>query len=51
MSIPGQIKMTQWQALEAHYAEMSNVHMRDLFAQNNKRFERFSAQACGILLD
>ncbi len=51
MSIPSQIKMAQWQALEAHYAEMSNVHMRDLFAQNNKRFERFSAQACGILLD
>ncbi|MTC34653.1 glucose-6-phosphate isomerase [Providencia alcalifaciens] len=32
-----------WRALEQHYAEMKNVHMRDLFAQDAQRFTKFSA--------
>ncbi|CAG9408867.1 glucose-6-phosphate isomerase [Providencia alcalifaciens] len=32
-----------WRALEQHYADMKNVHMRDLFAQDEQRFTRFSA--------
>ncbi|UBX50750.1 glucose-6-phosphate isomerase [Providencia alcalifaciens] len=32
-----------WRALEHHYAEMKNVHMRDLFAQDAQRFTKFSA--------
>ncbi|CAG9408986.1 Glucose-6-phosphate isomerase [Providencia alcalifaciens] len=32
-----------WRALDQHYAEMKNVHMRDLFAQDAQRFTKFSA--------
>ncbi|HGF6562185.1 TPA: glucose-6-phosphate isomerase [Providencia alcalifaciens] len=32
-----------WRALEQHYADMKNVHMRDLFAQDKQRFTKFSA--------
>src|SRR5208282_3778144 len=31
-----------WKALQAHYAKISPTHMRDLFAQDPKRFEKFS---------
>lgn len=31
-----------WQALDAHYAAMADVHMRDLFAADPGRAERFS---------
>ena len=41
----------EWKALGEHYAGMADVHMRDLFASEENRFERFSAEACGILLD
>ncbi len=40
-----------WQALEAHQAEMAGVHMRDFFAQDPQRFERFSLRLGDILLD
>lgn len=32
-----------WQALEQHFEEMKTVTMRDLFAQDSERFNRFSA--------
>lgn len=32
-----------WKALEQHYSEIKSVHMRDLFAQDDNRFSRFSA--------
>jgi glucose-6-phosphate isomerase len=40
-----------WQALEAHYEKVSNLHMRDLFAQDPVRFEKFSLRFSAILLD
>ena len=40
-----------WQALDAHQKEMAGVHMRDLFAQDPQRFERFSLRLGDILLD
>jgi len=42
---------TAWQALEAHYHDMKNVHMRDLFAQDSDRFQRFSITFEDILFD
>jgi len=33
-----------WKALEAHYANVSNLHMKDLFAADAKRFDTFSLQ-------
>ena len=41
----------EWRALDAHFPRVAQVHMRDLFARDPDRFERFSARACGILLD
>ena len=39
------------QALQAHYLELKDVHMRELFADDASRFERFSLRAAGILFD
>ena len=40
-----------WQALERHYAEISGLHLRDIFAADPGRGERLTAQAAGIYLD
>jgi len=42
---------TEWTALQAHWEELADVHMRDLFAADPDRFDRMSLSACGILLD
>jgi len=40
-----------WQALVAHRTAMNDVHMRDLFAQDPQRFDRFSLRFQDILFD
>ncbi len=40
-----------WTALDAHRRAIAPLCLRDLFAADPGRFERFSAEACGILLD
>jgi glucose-6-phosphate isomerase len=40
-----------WQALEAHWPEMAGQHMRELFAHDPTRAERFTVEACGLYLD
>lgn len=40
-----------WQALIQHQKTMARVHIRDLFAQEENRFERFSCEAPGLFLD
>jgi glucose-6-phosphate isomerase len=40
-----------WQALEAHYRQTADQHMRDLFAEDEHRFERFSLALGGLFLD
>ena len=40
-----------WSALEAHYATIKDTHLRDLFAQDDKRGERLSLDAAGVFLD
>jgi glucose-6-phosphate isomerase len=37
--------------IRAHQAAMADVHMRDLFAADPKRFERFSLEVGDLLLD
>ncbi|ELX8379884.1 glucose-6-phosphate isomerase [Providencia vermicola] len=32
-----------WRALEQHFSQMKETHMRDLFKQDNDRFHKFSA--------
>ncbi len=40
-----------WKALKTHYESVKAVHMREMFAQDPKRFESFSARLGDILLD
>jgi len=44
-------ELPQWKALETHRRAIGEQHMRDSFAADPGRFETFSAEACGILLD
>jgi len=44
-------ELPAWQALEQHQREISQLHMRDLFAQDSQRFERFSLRLGDILFD
>ena len=49
--MPGPVDLPAWKALEEHQRAISGVHMRDLFAQDPQRFERFSLMAGDILFD
>src|SRR5215472_13600562 len=40
-----------WKALEAHYRKVRELHLRNLFADDPKRGERFTAEAAGLFLD
>ena len=57
-SIDNQIKSgkkltetTEWQALQKHYEEIKDVQMRDMFASDANRFEKFSISLEDMLLD
>jgi glucose-6-phosphate isomerase len=43
--------LAAWQALETHHAQIEPLHMRQLFAQDPTRAERFSAEGAGLFLD
>jgi len=43
--------MPAWQALHQHHAGLAGAHLRRLFEEDARRFERFSAASGGILLD
>jgi glucose-6-phosphate isomerase len=40
-----------WNALEAHYQQIREVHLRRLFADDPARGDRFTLEAVGIFLD
>lgn len=40
-----------WQALQQHRAEMVGFSMREAFAADTRRYQRFSLDSCGLLLD
>ncbi len=44
-------KTQAWKALETYYAEVKDVQMRDLFAQDAERFNKFSVTFENILVD
>ncbi|MEX1019192.1 MAG: glucose-6-phosphate isomerase [Litorilinea sp.] len=48
---PGLTALPAWRALAQHRAAMETVHMRDLFAQDAARFDRFSLQLDDLLFD
>lgn len=40
-----------WKSLQQHYLDIKDGHMRDWFAADANRFERFQVQAAGLTLD
>jgi glucose-6-phosphate isomerase len=44
-------KREAWKALQGHYEEIRSLHLRNLFAADPGRGERFTAEAAGIFLD
>jgi glucose-6-phosphate isomerase len=44
-------RTSAYQTLIAHYAQAKDWHMRDLFAAEPDRFNRFSIEAAGLTLD
>lgn len=44
-------KLAAWQAIEAPYSKVRELHLRKLFAEDPKRGERMTAEAIGIYFD
>jgi glucose-6-phosphate isomerase len=44
-------QLSAWKALESHYQQIKDVHLRSLFADDATRGERLTAEAAGIYLD
>ncbi len=44
-------EMKEWKALEAHSAKAGKARLRDLFAADPKRAEKFTVEAAGIYFD
>jgi glucose-6-phosphate isomerase len=40
-----------WKALQAHYPTIKDLHLRDLFAKDSSRAEKFNAEGAGLFLD
>jgi glucose-6-phosphate isomerase len=49
--IPTLTERPAWGALESHYRKLAGRHLRELFAGDPRRGERFTAEAVGIYLD
>jgi glucose-6-phosphate isomerase len=47
----GLIDLPEWQALQEHYEEMKDVHLRRLFADDPRRGERLVAETGDLYLD
>ena len=45
------VSLPAWQALAGHHAECAHVHLRDLFASDERRGQRYSIEAAGLYLD
>jgi glucose-6-phosphate isomerase len=49
MSVPSNLPV--WQALQAHHAAIADLHLRDLFAADPGRFNKFSRRFGDLLVD
>jgi glucose-6-phosphate isomerase len=45
------VKRSAWKALASHYKAVSNLHLRQLFADDPKRGQRMAIEAVGLYLD
>ncbi|MCS6808534.1 MAG: glucose-6-phosphate isomerase [Bacteroidota bacterium] len=44
-------QLPEWKALQEHYEQLRHMHLRNLFAENPKRFEELSIEWNDILVD
>ena len=51
MTTPSLTRRPAWQALEAHYRQIKERHIRDLFRDDPERGTRLMAQAAGLYMD
>ena len=51
MSTPTLTRRPEWRALAEHHAKLRDVHLRELFARDPGRGERFVAEAAGLYFD
>ncbi len=51
MSKPRLTTLPAWSALQAHFQNVSKLHLRDLFDEDKRRFDRFSLQFNDLLVD
>jgi glucose-6-phosphate isomerase len=49
--LPPLTERPAWKALETHYQQLREVHLRQLFADDPQRSEHLSAEAVGLYLD
>jgi glucose-6-phosphate isomerase len=50
-TIPSLTQRPEWRALQNHYNRLKGTHLRQLFADDPNRGERFVAEAVGVYLD
>jgi glucose-6-phosphate isomerase len=54
VELPNRSQVTErsaWKALTAHYEQVRNLHLRQLFADDSTRGKRLSVEAVGLYLD
>ena len=51
VSTPKLTDRAAWKALQAHYNQIRGRHLRDMFAEDQKRGERMNVEAEGLYLD
>jgi glucose-6-phosphate isomerase len=51
MSMPALRRCPAWASLQKHHQEIRGIHLRQLFAEDRERGERFAIEAAGIYLD
>src|SRR5437763_81512 len=44
-------KLPAWRALEQHYQQVKELHLRQLFADDTRRGERLALEATGLYFD
>ena len=44
-------RLMSWKALQAHYKQVRELHLRNLFAEDPARGQRMTAEAVGLFLD
>lgn len=49
--MPNPTTLPAWTALQNHVSRLAGTHLRELFATDPQRFERFSLEAAGLFLD